>query len=314
MFPAFLTTLLFAGSAVFAARSARLVGGAAANMARLWLAGVLLALWAHGRGAGLGGGSAALGTFFLSGAVGFGLGDLALFAALPRIGSRLTVLLVQCLAVPVAATLEWAWMGTTLTLTQVGCITLILAGVALAVAPPKPPPDHHSRPDVTPPDGRAWRVGLAFGVVAALGQAVGAVISRRGFTLAEAAGVHLDGGTAAYQRILGGLAVMTLGYGVGAWRGRNPALVTAEAAAPARWRRGWPWVVANALAGPTLGVSCYQWALATTPSALVLPIVATTPLVVVPLAYVLEGERPGRRSLVGGALAVAGAVALAAWR
>lgn len=311
MFPAFLTTLLFAGSAVFAARSARLVGVTAANMARLWLAGVLLALWAHGRGAGLGGGAAALGTFFLSGAVGFGLGDLALFAALPRIGSRLTVLLVQCLAVPVAATLEWGWMGTSLTFTQVACITLILAGVALAVAP-EAAPGHAARPDAMPSrGGRSWRIGLCFGVVAAFGQAVGAVISRRGFALAEAAGVHLDGGTAAYQRILGGLAVMTFAYGVGAWRRRGLGTVAAE---PGRWRRGWPWVVVNSLAGPILGVSCYQWALATTPSALVLPIVATTPLVVVPLAYVLEGERPGRRSLVGGAVAVAGAVALAVWR
>jgi drug/metabolite transporter (DMT)-like permease len=43
----------------------------------------------------------------------------------------------------------------------------------------------------------------------------------------------------------------------------------------------------------------------------VLPIVATTPLVIIPLSYLLEGERPSRRSLAGGAIAVAGAVALA---
>lgn len=360
MLAAFLATVLFACSAVFAARSARLVGVATANLARLWLGAGLLALWAHGRGAGLEGGAAALGTFLLSGAVGFGLGDLALFAALPRIGSRLTVLLVQCLAVPVAASMEWLWLGTTLSAAQTGCIALILGGVALAVAPAelRAGKDGGERPVTTmanaspPPDAtrRAWRKGLVFGVAAALGQAGGAVISRRGFTLATAAGVHLDGGTAAYQRILGGLTIMTLGYGVHAWRERwrprptvtmattaAAAMDVAEAAAevvhhprspnrvPAatvpvtaatitvtgRWRRGWPWVVLNALAGPSLGVSCYQWALATTPSALVLPIVATTPLAVVPLAYVFEGERPGWRSLLGGVLAVTGAVVLA---
>jgi len=48
----------------------------------------------------------------------------------------------------------------------------------------------------------------------------------------------------------------------------------------------------------------------TTPSGIVLPIVATTPLVIVPLAYWIEGERPTRRSLVGGVVAVVGAVAL----
>jgi hypothetical protein len=37
--------------------------------------------------------------------------------------------------------------------------------------------------------------------------------------------------------------------------------------------------VAHVLTGPTLGVTCFQWALATTPSGIVLPIVALTPLV-----------------------------------
>jgi drug/metabolite transporter (DMT)-like permease len=38
--------------------------------------------------------------------------------------------------------------------------------------------------------------------------------------------------------------------------------------------------------------------------------VATTPLVVVPLAYLFDGDRPGKRSLVGGVVAVAGVIGL----
>jgi drug/metabolite transporter (DMT)-like permease len=38
--------------------------------------------------------------------------------------------------------------------------------------------------------------------------------------------------------------------------------------------------------------------------------VATTPIVVIPFARLLEGEHPRRRSLIGGAIAVAGAVLL----
>jgi drug/metabolite transporter (DMT)-like permease len=70
-------------------------------------------------------------------------------------------------------------------------------------------------------------------------------------------------------------------------------------------------LLANALAGPTLGVVCYQWALARHPVSQVLPVVAMVPLAVIPLAYWLEQERPTRRSLVGGVLAVAGVVGLA---
>jgi drug/metabolite transporter (DMT)-like permease len=57
-------------------------------------------------------------------------------------------------------------------------------------------------------------------------------------------------------------------------------------------------------------VSCFQWALKTTPTGIVLPIVATTPLMVIPFAYVLEKERPSVRSLIGSVVAVLGAAAL----
>ena len=78
----------------------------------------------------------------------------------------------------------------------------------------------------------------------------------------------------------------------------------------ADWPRAWPWLIGNALAGPSFGVACYQWALMTTPTNIVLPIVATTPLLVIPLAHFLEGERITRRAVVGGIIAVAGVVGL----
>jgi len=57
-------------------------------------------------------------------------------------------------------------------------------------------------------------------------------------------------------------------------------------------------------------VSCYQWALATTASGIVLPIVACTPLVIIPFSYWLEGERPTPRSLLGALIAVGGVILL----
>jgi drug/metabolite transporter (DMT)-like permease len=69
-------------------------------------------------------------------------------------------------------------------------------------------------------------------------------------------------------------------------------------------------VPAAAMAGPAFGVSCYQWALMTKPTSIVLPIVATTPLVVMPLAHYIEGDRITWRTLMGGVLAVAGVIGL----
>ena len=79
---------------------------------------------------------------------------------------------------------------------------------------------------------------------------------------------------------------------------------------PRQWRAALPLVLANSLAGPSLGVGCYQWALQTTQSGIVLAIVATSPLVTIGLSYLLEGVRPTRRSVTGGIVAVAGAIAL----
>jgi len=84
MIPALVATILFAASVIAASRSSRLLGTQAANFWRILVAVFLLGAWGHTAGLGLGGG--ALGLFFLSGVIGFGLGDFGLFEALPRLG------------------------------------------------------------------------------------------------------------------------------------------------------------------------------------------------------------------------------------
>jgi drug/metabolite transporter (DMT)-like permease len=142
-------------------------------------------------------------------------------------------------------------------------------------------------------------LGIMFGLVAAVCQALGAVMSRKAFAI----GTSVDGITAAYQRILGGVAVTAMFFAYVKFR--HPSTSSAEK------RKIWPWVLANGLSGPTLGVSCYQWALKTTPTGVVLPIVALTPIVIIPFARYTEGERPTARSIIGSIIAVAGAAALA---
>jgi hypothetical protein len=74
LFASFLTTIFFSLSVIFAARSARVLGGQTANLGRISLATVLLSIWAHVFGQGLHGGG--LPWFFASGVIGFGLGDV----------------------------------------------------------------------------------------------------------------------------------------------------------------------------------------------------------------------------------------------
>jgi len=295
MWPALSTTVLFSISAVCAQRSTRLLGGVTANLARILVATVLLGLWAHVVGQGLNGVSFPV--FFLSGVVGFGFGDVALYQAFPRIGSRLSILLVHCVAAPFAAVVEWVWLGTPVTAGEALAGLTILAGVAVALAPGRQ----------GGPAGKTLWAGVACAVIGALGQGGGAVLSRKAYALAAAAGQHIDGMTAAYQRIVGGVLVAVVFFLLARWRQPEEP---DRAPLRQRLRQAAPWTLANAFAGPAVGVGMFQWALMLKGTGVVLPIVALTPLVIIPFSRFIEGERPSRRSLAGGVIAVAGVVAL----
>jgi drug/metabolite transporter (DMT)-like permease len=285
---------------VCATQSARLLGGTEANFWRLAVATALLAVWAHTFGQGLTGASFAL--FLNSGVIGVGA-DVFLFQALPRLGSRLSLLIIQCFSAVSAALLEWVWLGTKLSVRQAAACALILAGVAVALAPGK---------HLDAKKG-VLVAGICFGLLAAFGNGFGAVISRKAYAVAALAHQDIDGGTAAYQRLIGGLFVA--GVCLLVVKRREVVAQITQASSPRfpeaeKWRRVWPWVLVNAFAGQTLGVSCYQSALKTTPTGIVLAIVATAPLVVIPIACVLEGEKIESRSVVGGLIAVIGAILL----
>jgi len=209
--------------------------------------------------------------------------------------------MTQCLAAPFAASIEWLWMGETLSFGQVLAGTAILVGVALALAPSE-------TMDV---DRKHWKAGILWGLMSAFGQGFGAVLSRKALSLVEA-GVTVDGLSQAYQRVLGGLTVMAVLLLFRKMRLRNGATIRTEVAlTPVTMKLLVALIVANTLCGPTLGVGAYQWALSSLPSGIVLSVVALSPLVIIPLAMKFEGERPTLRSIIGSVVAVAGVVVMA---
>jgi drug/metabolite transporter (DMT)-like permease len=305
MLPAILATFCYAISSVSGGKAARLLGGLQANFYRLLIATFMLGLWSFVWGEGFRG--AALPWFVLSGLVGFGICDVALYQALPKIGSRLCALLVNCVAAPVAGLVEWLWLGNALTGAQIASSAVILAGVATALAPDRR----------NPAPTAMFRSGISLALVAAVANGFGGVLNRKAFDLIKSSGAPMDGMTAAFQRIVPGVIFAGLFL---LWMRRRAVAkrlgwiddAPAETELPPVSRAtALRWLLLNATAGATLGVACVQWALKTENAGIVFSIVATTPLVVVPLAWWIEGERPSARSLIGGAVAVGGAVALA---
>jgi drug/metabolite transporter (DMT)-like permease len=289
-----LTALLFAWSVTCARQSARHHGSDLANLGRILLAFLAMGLWV-----GLSGRqpvSPGWHWLVLSGALGLGIGDIALFRALPRIGPGLTILLMQCLAAPFALVIEYLSLGTTLSWGQAGASAIILAGVALALGAP---------PEGDPADRR---LGVLLAVVAALGQACGAVSTPLAKAACLAAGEPVpDGISQGFMRLLGGVPIV-LAFAL--WHARGSGGLSAGIVRPYAVPRAPAWMIMNGLAGPALGVACYQQALIDLPSAIVLSVVATTPLLALPMQWAVEGRRPGWRAWIGGALAVIGVVVL----
>ncbi|MDT8389662.1 MAG: DMT family transporter [Lentisphaeria bacterium] len=302
---AFIPVILWALGSICTSRSAHLVGAARANSWRLALAAAALGvgvLCTRGfpRHAGV------WGWLILSGAVGLGLGDLCMMLGYRRVGPRIIVLVLLCLAVPVAGVSEWLWLGTELTWEQIALSAGILAGVGLAIAPGARIPARNRREVVT---------GVIFGVLAAVGQGLGTTISRVAYRCAEANQVPMGGMTAAWQRMIGGLLCTVAAAALFRMSpGEPPMERAADMLAPgghrAKPRQVWFWITASAFLGPIIGLSVYQWVLVTQPGALVQAVMAVTPVAVIPFAWLIDGDRPDWHGVVGGLLACACAVAL----
>ncbi len=226
-------------------------------------------------------GPQSIGVLALSGAIGIGLGDTAYFAAINRLGPR-RALLLETLAPPLAAMLALvflqeslggrAWLG----------IATTLAGVIWVIAERVP-----GIPGEAP---SAWGIGL--GVLAALGQAIGAVMSRA--VLADTA---VDPLWSTLLRLGGGLVII-----LGILRSQGPV---AGSLSPLRSPRLLGGVALAAFLGTYLAIYLQQTALKYSATGIAQALTSTSPLFVLPLAAAL-GDRVSPRAIVGAAIALVG--------
>ena len=303
MIPALLTAFLFACSAIFGQRAAKLFGPLRANAIRLSIACAVLGFltWIAD---GIQGHSswhpAVFPALFLSGAVGFGFGDIGLFLAYPRLGARLTILINFSLATLFAAWGDQVLLGEHLTLPQWSGVVLVLAGLGLALWPAGKAGLRARAP---------WS-GLGFAALAGAGQGFGTTLSGWANRLAEQQHVTIHGISQAFQRSTAGVLVAVTVWAVWQRWLKKPDAAPGNASLPVRRKHAGFWMTGAALFGPVAGVSCYQWARLQLPSAVVVAIVATSTLWVIPLAKFIDKDHPTLRQVAGTIVAVAGIAVL----
>lgn len=223
---------------------------------------------------------ASVGLLGLSGAVGIGFGDSVFFAALTYLGAR-RALLLEAIAPPLSALLAILFLDEQLSvLAWIGIFTTV-AGVTWVVVERTP-----DQPALQ------LRRGVILGLLAALAQASGAVLSRSGLVDSSVTPLwsSLIRLSAAVLVLLPVLAI------------QRPAWPLLH---PLRSGRLLGGLAIAAFAGTYLGIWLQQTALKYTATGIAQALTATSPLFILPIAL-LTGEKVSLRALIGALVALAG--------
>ncbi len=290
---ALLAAMLFAASAVCGQTLSRQLGGVTANACRITIACTLLGLLTWSRFPG----QIHAATFrwlLLSGVLGFGFGDVALYLAYPLLGARTAVLVNLCLATLVGAVADRVFLGTRLALPEIAAAALTLVGVVLAM---------HKRDEPF-----QWNAGLFLTLFAGTCQGVGLMLSRLAQGIAKSQHLKMSGPAQAFQRTLGGVLIGWIALAILRASLKGRALVPASA----QTSKLPLWMLGASFFGPVAGVSIMQVALQQVDSsAIVSAITSTAPLMLLPISRFIDREKPTRQAILGSFLAVGGVVAIA---
>lgn len=224
----------------------------------------------------------------LSGVIGIFIGDTLNFAAVGRLGARRAGA-IFALNAPMAAVLGWAVLGEELSLQATIGVAMTAAGVATAIAG-RPRANAHRFEQTQ----GIVMTGILFGLGAALGQALGALIARP----------VMEAGIDPYAASLMRVAASGLCFGalssvmmLGGYTGRQDAKLTASVVLPA---------LATAVIGLGLGMTLVLYALAGGKVGIVSTLSATSPVLILPMLWLRTGQRPTAASWLGAAIACAG--------
>ena len=318
------TATCWAGSSLCFEAGGKRIGSLVVNWFRLVVALTLLTLATflfRGRALPLDATSHAWMWLSISGLIGFVFGDLCLFRALVVLGSRLAVL-VMSLVPPLTVLLGWLILDEKLAALDMLAIAITVLGIATAVSerpgtrprgrirgespggqPCDEPPDQRGGEPGTdnPPASKiairpvATTGGVLLAAGGALGQSGGLVLSKLGMGSYHAM-------AATQVRIIAGLVGFSVLFTIIGWW---PRVWAAR-----RHREGLGATALGACFGPFVGVSLSLYAVQHTSTGIASSIMATTPVLIIPLVAVIHKEPITTRGVVGALAALTGVTLL----
>ena len=281
---ALITAILWAGTAIVFTEATKIVGSYVVNITRLLLATfylvfVILLLnldyqisWEQ------------IYLLGLSGVVGLVFGDGFLFKSFQYIGARLSML-VMTLAPPIAALLAYLYLGEELSILGILGIVVTISGVSIVVL---------KRSEQPTTDYKKNNLGYLFAFLGALGQAANLIFAKEAFHLGE-----INGFVATFYRMIPSIPFMFF-LGFLTRRRTNKISILRHKKDALRY------IIIGSIIGPFLGITFSLIAIANTYVGIASTLMATVPIVMLPIIKFYYKEKLSIISIVGAIIAVGG--------
>ena len=225
----------------------------------------------------------------ISGIIGLTLGDLCLFSAFVMLGTRLTLLIFSVSPI-ITAIIAWILLGETLGLYAVIGIVVTISGISWVTAERVPANNRQTQQE----SKRGLGILLALG--GAAGQAIGLVLAKAGM------GDSLAPLPATFLRMTAAAAAVWL---IGMIRRDNGVTLKKIKDHRAMWL-----ALGGSVCGPFLGVWMSLVAIKYTETGIAAALMATVPILVIPLVIIFYKEKVSLKAAIGAIIAVAGAALL----
>lgn len=282
---ALITALFWTFSSLFFAEASKKIGSLQLNINRLILAFIFLGLTILIGGLSINLSTNQLLNLTLSGLIGLLFGDFFLFQAFAQIGARISMLIMS-LAPVMAALLGFIFLDEKLTVTAIIGSIITISGIILVVTYKKEKEEHINA------------VGLFNAFLGALGQAVGLIFAKIAFN--EGA---INGFVATSIRIAASISIM-LPIMLLMRNYKNPIKLYLKE------KSAFKYTISGTIFGPFLGITASLIAVSNTEIGIASTLMATTPILMIPVVYILYKESIPLKSIVGTIIAILGVAIL----
>ncbi|MFB6341581.1 DMT family transporter [Saccharicrinis sp. FJH62] len=227
---------------------------------------------------------------FLSGIIGFVLGDLMLFQAFILIGARISMLIMSLVPL-ITAIIAWITLGEVLTVKDFLAMGLTITGIVIVMLVRKRVNQKESNKTLKKERFSKTMLGLLFAFGGALGQATGLVLSKKGMG-------SYDAFAATQIRIIAGIAGFIIVVTVmRRWKNVRAGLLNIPAV-----KR----MALGSFTGPFLGVAFSLLAVQNTNAGIAATIMAIVPVLIIPPAILINKEKVHIAEIAGAIISVGG--------